>query len=261
MTTVHDEAPTAAPPKPHRAAWLIGGGVFTGLVLLLALTVVGVRVWAASVPEETASHTETYPQTVTGVDLDIDIGTMHLTGGDGDLRVRLDKTWTGTEPQAHQELSDAGVLEARAECRDDLLFWTVQSRCETDYSVEVPSGADTVVRADVGEIVIDGLEGRLHVASSVAGISAQHLRTTGTSIESDVGEIELSFDEVLGDIDVTAEFGDVTILVPDDGTTYDVRIDTELGEGLVHIDTDPVDPDHVITVTADIGEVAIRYAP
>src|SRR5699024_4185271 len=123
MATVHD-APNGAPPAPRRNAWRVVGGILTGVVLLDAIASPGVRVWIASSPWETDSRTETYADPVVGFDVNVPVGQVNLTGGDGPgLQISREVTWRGSEPVLHEELTATGVFEARGGCIENLFFW------------------------------------------------------------------------------------------------------------------------------------------
>ncbi|WP_100448798.1 DUF4097 family beta strand repeat-containing protein [Glycomyces xiaoerkulensis] len=261
MTTVRNESPTARPGKSSRRAWWIFGGALTAAVLVMALIAAGAWIWAVSSPNETGTRAETYPQPVAGVDLDVSVGEVNLTAGDGEeLEVRSDLTWKGTEPRIEEEMTADGVFEARADCREDFPFQLFGDQCEIDYTLGVPSGTETSVRTDVADINVDGIDGDLSLETEVGDVDARQLRTSATSVESGVGDIVLAFDEMRGDIDVESGVGDLTILVPDDGTTYDVRLDTGVGEQDIDIATDPTsEADYVINATTGVGDLEVRY--
>ncbi|GAB3999487.1 hypothetical protein GCM10029992_28410 [Glycomyces albus] len=263
MTILQQEAPPERPDESGRRAWWIVGGALTAAVMVLALITAGVWIWTSVSPVSSDSHTETYLEPVSEVDVDLASGHVVLTdaGGQG-LEVRRDTTWQGPEPGIDERMRHDGTFTARANCAESLPFWMSVEECEIDYSIAVPSGAGTTVRAHMAGVDADGLDGELDLLVSHGEVDARNLRTTATSIDARHGDVTLAFDEVRGDIDVTASFGDVTILVPDDGTTYDVRSDADFGEGGIAIATDPSsEADYVITVDYDFGDFEIRYAP
>lgn len=263
MTTLERQAPPERPDKAGRRAWWIAGGALTAAVMVLALITAGVWIWISVSPVSSDSHTEAYPGPVSEVDVDLASGHMVLTGaGVRDLEVRRDTSWRGPEPGIDERMRHDGTFTARANCAENLPSWINVEECEIDYAIAVPSGAGTTVRTHMAGVDADGLDGELDLVVSHGEVDARNLRTTATSIDAHHGDVTLEFDEVRGDIDVTASFGDVTILVPDDGTTYDVRSDADFGEGAIAIATDPSsDADYVITVDNDFGDFEIRYAP
>lgn len=263
MTTLEHQAPPERADKAGRRAWWIAGGALTAAVMAMALITAGVWIWTSVSPVSSASHTEAYPGPVSEVDVDLANGQVVLTDAGGrDLEVRRDTTWQGPEPGFDERMRHDGTFTARGTCAESLPFWMNVEDCEIDYSIAVPSGAGTTVRTRLAGVDADGLDGELDLVVSHGDVDARNLRTTATSIDAHHGDVTLAFDEVRGDIDVTASFGDVTILVPDDGTTYDVRSDADYGESGIAIATDPSsEADYVINVDNDFGDFEIRYAP
>jgi hypothetical protein len=259
MTTIED-APAAASP-PRRAGWRIVGGTLTAVLLLCSAVMAGLLIWAASAPWESDFRMEVY-ESASGVAVDVATGEVALTGGRAELVVEREREWKGPEPKVVEGVNADGVFEAGAECSEEYVFWMLGNQCSVDYALVVPSGASAEVRTDVADIVLDGLDGELDLAASVGDVDARNLRTGDTSVEVSTGSVTLAFDEVRGDIDVTTSVGDVTVLLPDDGATYEVRTDIDVGEDDVRIATDPAGrADHVITVHISVGDLEIRYAP
>ncbi|WP_026931744.1 DUF4097 family beta strand repeat-containing protein [Glycomyces tenuis] len=261
MTTIENDAPTEAPAKqPRRKAWLVVGGALTAVILLFVVAVAGVLIWSASSPRETDSRAQTY-ESVAGVDLDVAVGSVSLTGGDGaELSVESDMHWKGPEPQVEEELTADGVFEARAQCGEDYLFWLLGAQCEVDYSAAVPSGTPALVRTSVADIDVDGLDGELDIETTTGEVDARNLRTSDTSITSTTADVTVSFAELTGGVDISTTTGNVTVLVPDDGTAYEVRYDSTTGAEEIGIATDPSETNgQVIDVTTTTGNLEVRY--
>ena len=261
MTTSRQR--TERPARPGRRAWWIVGGVLTAAALLLALATAGVWIWTTATPKETDSHREVYDGPVAGIDVEVPVGTVSLTSSGGqDLEVQRDLAWKGPEPGVSEQLRADDTFEARADCDGHPIFWIGSGdTCTVDYAIDLPAGAAAEARSGVGDVHADGLDGDIHLEAAVGKVDAQNLSTTGAYVQADNGDVVLSFDEVLGDIEVVTGVGDVTILVPDDGTVYDVRSESGVGEEDIGIATDPTaEADHVITVTSGVGDIEIRYA-
>ena len=263
MTTMQQKAPSERRDASNRRAWWIAGGVLTAVVMAFALAAAGVRVWTVVSPTQSVSHTETYTGQVAGVEVDLAVGQVALTAADGpDLEVAHEATWRGPEPGFEETLREDGTVTARAKCAEDFPVWVIAEECEISYSVAVPSGAGAAVRTSVAPIEVEGLDGDLELESSVGKVDARNLRTSSTAVSTDVGDIVLAFDQVLGDIEVTTSVGDVIILVPDDGTTFDVEFDSAVGEDVIAIATDPTaKADYRITVRTSVGNLEVRYLP
>lgn len=243
-----------------RKVWWIVGGSITGAVLLTAMTFFGAWIWSVSSPEETASYNEEFTQAVTGVDVAVEVGDIELNASGGDaLVVDREARWRGSEPEIVEQ-RHGDTFTAVGNC-DDGMFSFGGDKCEVDYTIALPSGAAAEANNDIGEIHLDGLDGAIDVETSVGDIDGENLRATETKVESSVGSIELEFDQVLGDINVTTSTGDVEIVVPDDGTTFEVRFESSVGSQNLDIDTSASShADYVITVATSVGDLSVRYA-
>ena len=263
MTFLDDEGARSPASRPGRRVWLAAGGAITAVVLLLAVVGTAGTLWGASSPRETRTAAESYPGPVYGIDLYVSIGDVLLTGGDGEgIDVERRSSWKGAEPRIEERMSGEGVFTARAGCADDPALWFAYVRCEVGYDVAVPAGAEADVQTDVSDIAVDGFDGTLDLVTSTGAVDARGLRSDGVSVQTSTGDVLLAFDEVRGDIDVDARTGDVTVLVPDDGTTFEIRYASGVGRERVDIATEVSGKaDHVIDVDVSVGDLEVRYAP
>ncbi|THV39772.1 DUF4097 family beta strand repeat-containing protein [Glycomyces buryatensis] len=264
MTTLENSSPSESVPerKSGPRAWMIWGGVLTAVVLLVALVFGAVWAWSSLSPEETDSHSQTYPGPVSGIDLEVEVGNVYLTASEGpDLEVEREMVWKGPELDVSEQYRSDGVFEADADCGNPPLSWFRGDKCRIDYELALPPGASAKARTAVADVNADGLDGEIDLRSDVGSIDAQHLSATATSVETSVGDVHLEYDQVLGDIDVTANVGNVVIVVPNDGTTYAVDYQGDVGDDDVNIATDAREQaDYTITVEANVGNLEVRYA-
>lgn len=252
--------PQSETQRNSRTVWWIVGGAITGTALLMALAVTGVWIWSIASPEKSETHSETYTREVDGVDLNVEIGSLHLSNStDGTLVVERETRWRGKEPDV-DESWQGDTFTSRDECDDQFfVFWG--DDCDVNYTIALPSGAEVDAENSVGEITMDGLDGAIDAEASVGDIEGENLRATETRAETSVGSVRLEFAEVRGDIEVVTSTGDVEILVPDDGTTYDVVFDSGVGTESIDIATDPSSrADYVIVVNTSVGDLTVRYA-
>lgn len=252
-------APAPETPRAARTAWWIVGVAATGVVLLFALTAAGVWIWSVASPMKSETHSETYAEPVAGVDVTVAVGSIDLNAStDGSLIVDRETRWRGEEPEAVETWHD-DTFTAAGDCDERVFGWG--DSCEMNYTLAVPSGAAAEAANSVGGIDMDGLDGAVDVWTSIGEIEGENLRATGTEAESSVGDISLDFAEVRGDITVTTSTGSVEIVVPDDGTTYQVVFESGVGEQHIDIATDPSSrADYVISVNTSVGDLTVRYA-
>jgi hypothetical protein len=248
------------PAYPHRKVWWIVGGALTGATLLTFLAVFGTWSWAVSSEDENDTRAEEFDHAVSAADLTVDVGDVSFEAADAAaLEFRLHTEWLGAEPETTEDWH-GDVFTANGECDGGPLFGLDFDQCQTDYTLGLPAGADASAQLGVGDISLDGLDADIDVTTGVGDIVGENLTATSTTVESGIGEVHLEFDQVLGDINVDAGTGDVVIIVPDDGTTYDVRFDGGVGDEHIEIATDPGSrADYVIDVTGGIGSLTVQY--
>lgn len=242
-----------------RAWWIVGGSI-TGAFLLFGLTLCAAWVWVASSPEQDASHSAEYTQQVDGVDVTVEVGDIKLAAGDAALMVERNTYWRGTAPEI-SEAWHGSVFNAEGGCEDGYVSWIDLDDCLIHYALALPSGTDAEAEIDLGNIELDGLDGEIDVSTDVGDVRGEDLRAGETEVETGVGNVDLAYAEVHGDITVEVGTGDVTIVVPNDGTTYKVDFDGGVGTPAVDIATDPsAEADYIIKVTIGVGDLKVRYA-
>ena len=253
--------PRSETQRTAKTVWWIVGGAITGTALLVALAVTGVWIWSIASPEKSETHSETYTQAVAGVDVAVEVGHIDLSASsDASLVVDRETRWRGEEPET-PEVWQGDTFAAVGECDDNLVLFWDGDECEVNYTLALPAGAAAKAENSVGDITVDGLDGTIDLETGVGDIEGENLRATGTVTESSVGSVRLEFAEVRGDIDVTTSTGDVEIIVPDDGTTYDVVFSSGVGSEDIQIATDPASrADYVIAVDTSVGDLIVRYA-
>jgi DUF4097 and DUF4098 domain-containing protein YvlB len=178
----------------------------------------------------------------------------------GVLAVHRESTWRGEEPEVTEERR-GDVLAVEADCDEAFFTFFGSDRCNVAFDLLVPTGMDAEVRTSVGEVHLDGLDGGIDVETNVGDVEGTNLRASSTDVDSDVGSIRLEYAEVLGDINVSTETGDIEIIVPDDGTTYEVVYESSVGGEDIGIATDPASrADYAIRVSTSVGDLTVRYA-
>ncbi|MDN3241807.1 DUF4097 family beta strand repeat-containing protein [Glycomyces tritici] len=253
-------APEPEAPRAARTVWWIVGVASTGIVLLFALATAGVWIWSTASPEKSETHSETYTEPTTGVDVTVEVGSIELNASaDGSLVVDRETIWRGEDPKVKEQWQGE-TFTASGECNDRLIVFA-SDECDVNYTIAVPSGAAAEAENSVGDVHMDGLDGTIDVETSIGGVEGENLRATETRVESSVGSVRLEYAEVRGDISVINSTGDVEIIVPDDGTTYDVVFESGVGSEDIDIATDPSSrADYVISVNTSVGDLTVRYA-
>jgi hypothetical protein len=110
-----------------------------------------------------------------------------------------------------------------------------------------------------GGLTAAQLTGDVDLATSGGNITATSIASARVTADSGGGDIEIVFTRVPQDVQVSAEGGDVTIVVPSGPTAYDVT--TSTGGGNVS-DAIPqaTSSSHVINVSSGGGDITIEQA-
>ena len=150
--------------------------------------------------------------------------------------------------------------------------------CGLDATVAVPAGTTTTLSTDGGNATVTGTTGDVTVSSGGGNVTADHtagdltLRTDGGNINGTAvtaarvtagtggGDIQIQFSAVPGNVHVSTDGGNITIIVPRGTTQYKVSASSDGGnvsDGL------PVDSSsaHTITATTGGGDITLEEAP
>ena len=150
--------------------------------------------------------------------------------------------------------------------------------CGLDATVSVPVGTTTAISTDGGNATVTGTTGDVTVSSGGGDVTADHasgdltLTTDGGDISGTAitasrvtagtggGNIQIEFASVPGNVHVTSDGGNITIIVPRGTTQY--KVDASSAGGNVSdklsINTSS---SHTITATTGGGNITLREAP
>ncbi len=146
-------------------------------------------------------------------------------------------------------------------------------------NLTVPDVASSVnLTSDGGDVAVSGIPGQATVSSGggnlTAGDLAGHLQFTtdggdisGTGLtaptlnaESGGGNVTVAFTKPPATLDITSDGGDVTVLLPDDGTAYNVSTTPDGGDSNVSVQTAGLNTADTINVGSGGGNITIAYA-
>lgn len=150
--------------------------------------------------------------------------------------------------------------------------------CGLDATVTVPVGTATAISTEGGDATVTGTTGDVTISSGGGNVTADHaagdltLTTDGGDINGAAltaarvtartggGNIQIQFATVPGNVHVTSDGGNITIIVPSGAAQYNVSATS--GGGNVH-DTLPINSSstHTITATTGGGSITLREAP
>jgi hypothetical protein len=122
------------------------------------------------------------------------------------------------------------------------------------------SGSTTMLSGG-GQVYADQITGNLEMSSQGGNIQATGLATPDLSVDSGGGFVALTMTQAPANLQVDAEGGNVTIILPPGSTRYDVRVDAQ-GDNSPNgtiASTVPSSPTskNVITVNSGGGDVTI----
>lgn len=146
---------------------------------------------------------------------------------------------------------DDGVVSIDGECDSG---WFRQ--CSVGFVVTVPDGVAVDIDTDNGAIVLERLAGEIDAHTNNGAVTGDDLVSDDVEVRTDNGRIELLFDHAPATVDAHTNNGAIDVLVPDDGTDYDVRADSD--NGAVDIEVPHADGSaHRITAESDNGRIDI----
>ena len=169
----------------------------------------------------------------------------------------------------HTESVTDGVLTVQGHCEGGFFL---ASSCSMDFELTVAAGTVVDARTSVGEIRVTGTGAAVTAHSStgdlrvsrvgspvrlstdVGDVIADQLPGGDVSGESDTGDIRLDFSSAPDRLSAITEVGDVRVAVPDDGTSYLVSSDLDLGDTQVDVPVDPGSP-HTARLRTNTGDI------
>ncbi len=272
----HDTTPPGedrSGPPPGRGA---AAGVWKvlGAILVVAGLLWGTYNVVTLLAHEARVETQTFAAAdVSSLDIDNSSGTVRIVATDTDeisVRARISDGLRSTGE--HREIVD-GQLRLRATC--PLIG---SNFCDVTYDVVVPldlpitidaangrvevsgSTAPVAINADNGTVELTGLSGAIQAETDNGRLLGSGLRATEVRADTDNGRVELEFAVAPTNVVATSNNGSVTVVVPDDGETYQVAMQTNNGSENLEVPTDPSST-RVLELRTDNGSVTARLAP
>jgi hypothetical protein len=150
--------------------------------------------------------------------------------------------------------------------------------CGLDATVSVPAGTATTISTDGGDATVTGTTGDIALSSGGGNVTADHaagdltLTTDGGDINGTAltaarvtagtggGNVQIQFATVPGNVHVTSDGGNITIIVPRGATQYDVNASSAGGTVTDLLPINTSSP-RTITATTGGGNVTLREAP
>jgi hypothetical protein len=252
-----DTAPAPAsfaPPQPGRTPAGVLLLRLLGLVGLLTLVGAGSGNLVIGFFAQDSRQTRTLDGTVTTLDVDTAVADVTVRYGPAGspATVTTDRRWSFVEPTSTTEIS-GGTLRLRGACGGWSSAW---SHCSVAFTVTVPADAEVVVATTTGDIRIDGAAADVEARTVAGDIRMTGLRSGVTRAQSTVGDVSLQFSTAPDAVSVRTTTGDVSVLVPDDGTRYRVVANPHVGDRTVDVLQDP-SSSHRIDAETSVGDIVV----
>jgi len=103
-----------------------------------------------------------------------------------------------------------------------------------------------------GDLAADGLTGDLQLATEGGNVDASGVSSAAASMQSGGGDVTLTFTQAPENLQITAEGGNVTVILPPGDTTYDIAT-PDTGGGNVSYPSSLADSASHRTITVDSG--------
>jgi Putative adhesin len=231
-----------------RTGWLMAGAVLTMIAVTLGPATVGL--WLA---RQTETQHQAYQHA--GGALTVESGEPDIRvvpGRAGEVTVERTLVWAAGKPRVAEEW-DGETLRITAECsRSALARSPIGPRCDVDYTLRVPPDVLFAIRGGHGDLVIDGIDGRLSAQTTSGDITAASLRCTEADLRTTSGDVRARFSLAPERVDAATTAGDIELAVPPD-VAYRLHIDAADQQlGIPH------NPNATRTITARTDQGSVR---
>lgn len=251
--------------KPVRKGpWLLA----VALVVLLAVPVA--MYWDRIMPQniKTVTETQDYQKTISSLNIAIESGDLQILRSDNnEISVERQLKWAKQKPTYREEWSGE-QLRIKADCPEN------QNNCSVGYVVSVPRHVAVTAQMQVGDINIDGIEGKLHVTTNAGHIDVTETKNTlwartnagnitgarlggvEADVQTQAGHVDLQFSVIPTEVIAKTTDGNVDVKVPH-GQAFQVRAQTSTGERVVSVAQDS-NAAHRIDAQTRVGSVTVQ---
>lgn len=266
------DGPAVPPPAPPHRPWrgpLVALAIAVTILMVGAVTLTAVLAFFAR-ETQTVRHFDASVREITVVS---DVGDVTVrTGVPGEAaRVVVNSVVAFGDPQ--WSVTQTGpALALRSSCDRAFAFGVDQCAVnfhvvvppETTVSVRTSTGSvrvdgvrgDVTVRADTGDVTVRETTGAIDVRSSTGSIQTQSAGAGPVMARTDTGDVRLRFAASPASAEASTSTGEVLVLVPDDGTVYNVDAASDIGDVRVDAPSAP-NSTRLISAQSDTGDVRV----
>ena len=215
----------------------------------LSALIVGVALLAAACGSASeTTEIEITDSFDTGV-IQIDSGDVVVLGNnDGITTIEATLSYSGTAPEVTADVVDGGLVVGHTCAGSD--------ECSVDYSISLPESTALVVEVGegnltvtsikaelsattgAGEIFLNTIEGPAIMAQSGNGfVFGTQMKAPQASFTAAEGDIDVSFDDVIEELSVATEKGDITVQLEGGPYAFDITADGSVNNKVDASDT------------------------
>jgi DUF4097 and DUF4098 domain-containing protein YvlB len=192
-------------------------------------------------------------QPVTALVIEARAAGVAITVGDGPVTITEEHRYSSGKPVTGYHVHGQTLRLTESGCPDD------NARCEVRYTIRIPETMSVDITAQAGAVKVDGLAGKLTVATQAGAVEGRGLTSDEVSVTTEVGAASLVFTQPPDMVHTTTSLGAVELHLPG-SSSYAVDIRTEVGTDSVDVDQDPASV-HRVSVRTEVGNVQIKRMP
>jgi hypothetical protein len=245
-------APPHAPRPGPGITWLrVVGSVVAALVVAGTTTSVVSRFF-----HQHRVETAVYSQTLTGMSIRTSTGDVRVTVGDrgSPVQVRRVLDWSFGTAGSTETVTD-GQLDIAARCSTGLGV----GACSVSYEVTVPPDLTVRLDSETGDLDVSGPAGDVTASTHTGDLRIQGATSARVDASASTGDVDVEFASPPQGVTARSSTGDVLVVVPADGTSYDVRTSTSTGDATGTVPSIP-GADRRIDASSSTGDVTVRQA-
>jgi DUF4097 and DUF4098 domain-containing protein YvlB len=201
-------------------------------------------------------ETAVYTQTLSGMSIRTTTGDVRVAVGDpgSAVVVRRVLDWSFGTAGSTETVTD-GQLDIAARCSIGMGV----GACSVDYEVTVPPNLAVRLDSDTGDVDVTGPVGNVTASTDTGDVRIHGARSARVDASASTGDVEVDFAAPPRDVAAHSSTGDVVVVLPADGTSYDVRTSTSTGDATVTVPTSPA-AGRRIDASTSTGDMVVRAA-
>jgi hypothetical protein len=157
------------------------------------------------------------------------------------------------QPQVTTSLS-GGRLSMGSSC--DEHRGSIYGTCSVHLDVTVPRGIELDLTTSKGEVELESPDAGIRLTTASGSVQVTGATSPTVDISTAAGGVRLEFAKPPGDVIVRTAAGSITIVVPADGTVYNVTGSTSLGKRKIDVPQDATSR-HRIDASSSVGSVTV----